>query len=172
MKKQFIKLFTATLFSAMSLFADDADYTYKSESLFALEAGFGYYNNDITRELNDVNFGLKVGAQSANYRLFLTANRENSVDDENFYRGGVSIQHLFNFSRRANFFIGASGGMTSGGDLNTGKEYPTYYGVDLGFNFYGKSNIDYEVGARALKTQNYGTVTAGYVSVIVKYQVD
>lgn len=172
MKKQFTKVLTITLLASLPLLSNDVDYTYKSESLFAIETGYSYYTNDITRELNDLNFGLKVGAQSQNYRIFLNTNRENSVDDKNIYRGGLSLQHLFNFSKYANFFVGINGGITSGGDLNKGTNYPKYYGTDLGFNFYGKNNFDYELGIRAMKTANYGTITAGYFSLVIKYQID
>ena len=172
MKQQVIKVVMATFLGCVPLFSNDEDYTYKSQSLFAVEGGYSFYNNNVTREFSDLNFGLKVGAQSKNYRLFINANRDNASNGDNIYRGGLSVQHMFNFSSHANFFVGINAGLTSGGDLNTGQEYPTYYGGDIGFNIYGEDNIDYEIAMRSMKTENFDTITAGYFSVIIKYQID
>ncbi len=182
---------------ALSLLGSNAsgdDFVFNTKSLFGIEAGYTYYQTENNNQYTPVdksydlaNIGLKIGAESENYRIFLNIRNYfiGSGYDRLLTYGG-EIQYLFNFSQKANFFMGANVGRLYGkfraGDEPFKRDFSDfYYGGDLGFNFH-INNLDLEVGARYItskaKDDQYGitysvdSLITAYTSVIFKFQID
>lgn len=182
------------------LLADE--YSFHTKSLFALEGGYSKIKGDVfngSTQLYDLgkksdgigSYGLKIGAQSENYRVFLSARHydtSGNLDRLNTYGG--ELQYLFNFHKKANFFIGANGGIadirigaqTTGSTFPAAKKQTPYYGVDAGFNVHASELIDVELGYRYSKikdnitqgnyTYSVDNLSAFYGSVIIKWEMD
>ena len=199
MKKSLSKVVLTTMLATVPLMADN--YSYETYSLFAIEGGatnVGIERNDagnidIDKEALP-NIGLKLGAQGNDFRAFLSARYYNADDFSKLFTAGGELQYLFNFSKAANFFIGANAGQAFidvGGDAD--KDIPsmsitsTYYGGDAGFNIHATELIDIEIGAKYMVLDvdedrfntsgasiNYkmDSMVTGYASVIFKWQMN
>jgi len=192
------KYFKAAVMAAVlatSAIAADDDFIFHTKSLIGIEGGYTTFdvNNNIpttspTNSYKEGMVGLKIGAQGEHFRVFLGA-RNYFVGKEYDYFAtfGGEVQYMFNFSKVANFFIGANGGMLNGRFQVTGENFnrtfsDPYYGGDLGFNYHINDTFDFEIGARymatnATNTQNNITytvdhITTGYASLIVKFTED
>lgn len=164
-----------------------------TDSLFAVEGGSSNLRaqrNPGGNEIQDArmrHFGLKLGAEDKNYRIFISG--RNFIADEGNYllTGGIEAQYKFNFSKRADFFIGGNGGIAYieiGSDgTNPGITLKTpYYGADVGFNFHATESLDLELGAKYMlidsvvtqgaMTYDFGDLTSFYGSIIFKWQMD
>lgn len=198
--KNFPKIFLAAALTVGSLFASDDLFDYKSYSLFGIEAGYGSISSEMTNtntspvtfKTNDTqisNVGLKIGAQSENYRVLLSARYAKDFDSTFDYIANyeAEMDYLFNFSRQANFFIGVSTGMVYTKFIMPGEPFSrttssAYYGGNAGFNIHMSRLIDLELGGRMmlLNTSNIKSgveyklndIVNGYVSIIFKYQMD
>jgi hypothetical protein len=178
MKKHLTKIVLATLMAAAPLAASD-EYLYNTNSLFALEGGFGGLNAASAGGAglgspSFGSFGLKIGAESKSYRIFFNGNY-NAVEDFDYaYTYGVAVQYKFNFTEIANFYLGVNGGYANM-QTNAGTSISDpYFGGDAGFNIHASKLIDVELGARMLKVNNdlVDNMVNGYASVIFKYQMD
>jgi len=165
-------------------------------SLFAIE---GSYSNIDVETLGGGNvdvqsngfggIGLKLGAESKNYRIFLSGRYFDAKDFSKLNTIGAEFQYKFNFSKPVDFFIGGNIGyayMKIGADpvhnLQSVDTSSLYYGADTGFNYHMSELIDLEVGARFMKlnenlTQNgvnydFSSFVTGYASVIIKWKMD
>jgi len=199
MKKSLSKVVLATMIATVPLAADN--YSYDTYSLFAIEGGVTNVsierddanNLDIDKEALP-NIGLKIGAQGNDFRAFFSARYYNGDDFTKLMTAGGELQYLFNFSKAANFFIGANAGQAFidvGGDAD--KDIPsmsitsTYYGGDAGFNIHATELIDIEIGAKYMVLDvdedrfntsgasiNYkmDSMVTGYASVIFKWQMN
>jgi len=183
MKKNLTKALLATLIATAPLAANE--YSYNANSLFALEGGYASMNETAAggsgiQPDNFGSYGLKIGAETQDYRIFVTANY---LDINNFdyaYTYGVALQYKFNFTQKVNFFLGANGGyadmkLSKGTSVNSGKSISdTYFGGDAGFNFHASELVDLELGGRMFKVNNdlVDNIVTGYASVIIKYQMD
>jgi len=152
-----------------------ADYTFDTHSLFALEGGIA----DLDGESSEIaTAGLKIGAQTENYRVFLSARHFNTDDLHSLNAYGAEVQYMFNFSKPVNFFIGANGGQaTVKVSSAVSSESSVYYGGDAGFNIHASELIDVEVGARYMKLQDDvmavdNDIVSAYASVIIKWKMD
>ena len=161
-----------------SLVAGDIDHSSTTNSLFAVEAG--YSSADVesisgtgTSKENFANIGLKIGAEGESYRVFLGGSSYLVPDYSYMYMYGAAAQYKFNFMKKANFFIGANVGFA---DLKataaTDNTNTSYYGGDAGFNFHATKVVDLELGMRAVKLVDVDNMLTGYMSVIIKYQMD
>lgn len=201
MKKSLSKVVLAAMIATVPLAADN--YSYDTYSLFAIEGGAT--NVDIERndganvdidKTNLPNIGLKIGAQGNDFRAFLSARYYNADDFSKLMTAGGELQYLFNFSKAANFFIGANAGQAFikvGADSD--KNIPSmdttsmYYGGDAGFNIHATELIDIEIGAKYMaldvnENRDDGTGTStlvnfkmdsmvtAYASVIFKWQMN
>ena len=194
MKNSLSKVVLAAMIATVPLAADN--YSYDTHSLFAIEGGAT--NIDIER--NDAgnididkealpNIGLKIGAQGNDFRAFLSGRYYNADDFSKLFTAGGELQYLFNFSKAANFFIGANAGQAYidvGAD--TDKNIPSmsvtsmYYGGDAGFNFHATELIDIEVGAKYMALDvnedrdgvnfQIDSMVTAYASVIFKWQMN
>jgi len=184
MKNRLSKIALVAMMTAIPL---AADYSYNTHSLFAIEGGGssvdiegagGTYED---KEMASV--GLKVGAQTDDYRIFLSARHYDVEDLNSLHTYGAEVQYMFNFSKPVNFFIGANGGIANITAAAVGvpseSETATYYGADAGFNLHATELIDLEIGARYMGLQDVvvggvvvDDIVTAYASVIIKWQMD
>jgi len=189
MKNGLKVLALCTVLSASTLMAD--------ESLVAIEGTFGALNvdqeNTITGQAKNDNVslaggGLKIGAQSDHYRLFLTANYYAASNDDYNYVAtyGIELDYLIKPTNVFDIFLGINGGMANIEQIDTTGVKRTssdpYIGGAAGLNFHVARSVDLELGARMLFMDisntrynvkyTYNTLASGYASVIFKFQMD
>jgi hypothetical protein len=163
-------------------------------SLLAFEGGYSSFdvekNDTLTpatiTKYDMMHAGLKIGAQSKNYRFFLSGRYYNANDFDYATTLGAELQYIFNFSSMANFYLGLNGGIvnmrfTDGGTTSRTISDP-YFGGDVGFNIHLADNIDFELGARVMQIQaenkiglisyKFDNLVSGYASLIFKYKMD
>jgi hypothetical protein len=198
MMKKSIKILVATLFVASSLVAesiDDSEYRFNTSSLIGFEAGYSAFDYErttsgVTDEKKTVNFnhgGIKIGAESSNYRLFLSARAFDGGDFDYARAYGVELQYLLNFSKMANVFFGVNIGKVDMRFADTSnnksvKLSDTYMGGDVGLNVHLGKSVDLEIGTRLMSLNasatdgavkyDFDNIVTGYASIIFKYQMD
>ena len=173
----------------MTMHLDASPYTYNSRSLVGIEGSYNTMDVEnvtassrVTEKFSGV--GMKIGAQTDNYRLFLSG-RNNFVDGYDYaYTLGGEFQYLMNFSSFMNMFLGASAGYADlrfVDSINASRELVTpYFGGDVGFNIHLGESLDLELGARVIKlsdpshtqnniTYNIDNISSAYMSFIFKY---
>ena len=192
------KLGKAVLVAAMLSSAVMADTViYPDYSLIGIEGGYTSINSDVDDNINHTskavnksveNIGVKIGAQSYNYRIFLTANYYTNPDSSYDYVGtyGGELDYLLNVSEKMNLFIGVNGGVVNMKFIapnETSKRLiaDPYYGADAGINLHASKLIDIELGARlmmldAVNTKNnvsytFNNFVGGYASIIFKFEM-
>ena len=195
MKNIVLKLVSILTLLTTSAMAESSPYTFNTSSLVGIEGSYSSFDveNDATPVFRDkVNYGgvgLKIGAQTDNYRLFLSA-RYNLISGYDYaYLLGAEIQYLFNFSSFANFYLGVNGGIANlrfEDSLNDTRDVESpYVGGDLGLNFHLGDSVDFELGGRVMKLTNsistidanilkykFDNIVSGYASIIFKYHMD
>ena len=200
MKKIYTVLSAAALITSLHAFDGD------SKGLVAVETGYGQFEYSYEDEVNtgrntttdNVGYlGLKIGAESRDYRLFLDGKyyvATGGVDYINSF--GAALQYLIHMNQDFNFFIGLNGGIVNLkiADSQVNKTYEfsePYYGADVGFNYDLHDNLGIEVGARFMNVEadntQYYTDSGGaskfrtykidnvvniYASVVFKYYTD
>jgi len=169
-----------------------SEYAFDTHSLFAIEGGASSVDIDVTGPTDATvedsavaNVGIKLGAQSENYRVFLSARYYDVQDIESLYTVGGEIQYLFNFSKYANFFIGGNiGEAFIQIKEDSGSAKSMYYGGDVGFNIHASKTFDIELGGRYMQlsetvtpvgsaySYDFNYIATGYASLIIKWQMD
>jgi len=180
----------------MALGSANADeFQFQTWSLVGIEGGYTSFDveknqantpAEITK-YNKGEAGLKIGGQTENYRLFLSVRNYFLSDYDYFVTYGGEIQYLFNFSKFANFFIGANGGVLDArfkvaNETQTRTLSDPYYGGDVGFNIHATKSVDIELGGRIMTTSaenrkngityKLDNLITGYASIIFRYQMD
>lgn len=173
-----------------SLYAD------KIDSLIGLEFGGGYVNVKTTNSNNSPatiseeaktvgQFGLKLGAQNEDFRVFFSAKYAKDGNDFFTYvlKYEVEGDYLFNVSRNMNLFIGIHTGISSikfdADEQEKRTASNSYYGANVGMNYHYSKSLDLELGARFSQmdlenTKNnikyaFDESASGYLSFIFKY---
>jgi len=164
-------------------------------SLVGIEGGYGSLDVEkntlsspaVINKYNMAHGGLKIGAQSKNYRVFLSARYYDADDFDYVTTYGAELQYLINMSSAVNFYIGANAGIANikylpEGETNTRTASNSYMGGDVGVNVHLNEAVDLELGARIhmLDISNtidsvkytFDTMISGYVGVIYKFQMD
>ena len=185
----------STLFIATLLSAENS-YEFQTKSLVAVEGGFGSMGYEDGTPTNNVqgsarlsNIGLKMGAETRDFRILLSGRYY--FDSSNKYdyltTAGAELQYLFNVSKHLNLYMGVNGGIS-----NLKFRVPTetfsrsitapYMGVDLGTNLHLGKSVDLELGGRVIRinddsvqngiTYHIGNVVSAYGSLIFKWQMD
>ena len=191
-KKILASAVLTSMLATPALMAESNPYEVDTYSLVGFEGAYGSfdYERSTTAKAEQINLnggGVKIGAQSENYRLFVSI-RGYDAGEFNYARTyGVEGQYMFNFSKFANFYIGVNAGTT---DMelrdaltkDTVKVYDPYVGGDAGFNIHLGDMADLELGARIMNlnsdvtvgTTNYSfeNLISGYASIIFKYKMD
>ncbi|WP_297433616.1 hypothetical protein [Sulfurimonas sp.] len=168
---------------------------YPDYSLIGIEGGMTSINSDVdTATMSDSvnktvqNIGIKIGAESYNYRIFLTADYYTNPDSSYDYIGtyGGELDYLLNVSTKMNLYIGLNAGIANmkfKAPNETTKRLISnpYYGADAGLNFHASKLIDLEVGARLMMldatntkdnvTYTFNNFITGYASIIFKYEM-
>lgn len=193
------KLLSATALSVLltsSVIADNHDLSTSDFSLIGIEGSYSSISSDVDTP-NSISsdkttvggVGLKVGAQSYNYRVFLTANYYNDSDGDYDYIAtyGIQFDYLLNISQKVNIYLGINTGYanmkyTVPGETFSRTISDPYYGGDAGLNIHVSSLVDLELGARMLlldaenvknnTTYTFNNMVSGYASIIFRYQMD
>jgi len=149
-----------------------------AKGLIGVEAGYidTQYNTPgtagkQTSELGTASIGLKVGAESRYYRVFVDGAYWDTDQYNKAAKLGASLQYLIHTnSELFNIFMGVNAGT-----INTNGDFDPYYGVDLGFNLDLTESFGIEVGARYCdvpsSTKNYVVTkfAQGYVTALFKF---
>jgi opacity protein-like surface antigen len=164
------------------------DYSYNSllgieagGSMITLEETTGTYSS----ELSLGNIGIKVGAESEQFRVFLGTRYYNSSAFDYIFTYGADLQYLVNITDDVNIFLGAGIGKA---EIKHEKNSVTrevsedYISGDLGINIHLDQQFDLELGARMMNidaenTQNgatyrYNEIYTGYGSLIYKFSIE
>ena len=191
MKKRLTKIALAASLLSMPALVGADEY----HSLLGFEGGYSNVdvestNNGQTYEIQKSGFasgGLKIGAESEDYRIFLSARYYNAKDFSKLNTVGGELQYKFNFSKRANFFLGGNVGKAymrvSDGMNPSVSTDTTYLGGDAGFNIHATELIDLEVGARYMSFDEtveldpitkykFSSLVTAYASIIIKWKMD
>jgi len=128
---------------------------------------------------SDVAGGLKLGGESEDYRVFISA-RYHVVDGfDSVITAGAELQYLLRAGENFNLFLGLNGGAL-GSQATVGSTQYSYWdpyaGADIGANIDIHENFGLEFGARFNKgfgDQNDPAVidylAEGYVSLVFKF---
>ncbi len=198
MIKTLSKIIVATILVASSLSAADVDsskYKFNINSLVGFEGSYSNFDYERTqtavatqREKVSLNGGgIKIGAESDNYRFFLAARVYDAGEFDYARTYGAELQYKFNFAKFANMYMGVNFGkvdmrFVDNKNNNTVKLDDTYIGGDVGFNVHLGKHADWEIGARVMSlnaskedagaTYAFDNIVTGYTSIIFKYQMD
>ena len=190
-----LKAGVLSLALASSLVYAAEDFGDKSYSLIGIEGGYGNFDFDhgvtgsiTTTSKSPAEYGFKIGAQSSEYRLFLSARSYTMSDFKNVYSLGAEIQYLLDVSSYMNVFMGVGAGQmnfkyTASSSVADVSDDKTYYSGDLGANFHVADSLDVEVGGRYMylgydKTSSTTAVgkidhmVYGYASLIYRFQME
>ncbi|MBU1658645.1 hypothetical protein KKG72_06285 [bacterium] len=194
MKNTLTKVLLTTLLAGSAWSAEISDYKFDTYSLLGFEGGYNTF--DVERNappaaarITKYNFGhagIKIGAQSENYRLFLSARYYDAQDFDYATTLGAELQYMFNFSSMMNFYLGVNTGIANMRFIDGGTTSRTisdpYVGGDAGFNIHLGEMADLELGARVMSIQaenvisnvtyKFDTIVSGYASIIFKYKMD
>ncbi|QSZ42624.1 hypothetical protein GJV85_11065 [Sulfurimonas aquatica] len=161
-----IKIILTTVLFVTSGVAKDNRYTDNSKSLFAVEAGYNSLGTEYTdRNISPVvttqstsslmSLGLKIGAQTDTYRVFLSAKYFSDTDNKFDYLTtyGVEGQYLIHTFSKADLFIGLNGGIANAklilvqdGVSRTISD--PYFGAEAGINFHVSGSFDFDIAGR------------------------
>ncbi len=196
MKNKLSKIVLSALIISGSLMAESTPSVFTFDdvnSYIGIEGGvsnLGMEGNEagVPANLQDRDLyhgGVKIGAQSDNYRVYLNANYYAGEDDFDYLTTyGAGIQYLLNFSKVMNAFIGVSAGMTSGkyyveGETTTRTLSDPYIGAEAGLTVDLGDSVDLELGARVLSLDASNTredlkitldnMVTGYASINFKW---
>lgn len=190
-----VGLVSLALVSTVACASSDGDFGSNEHSLIGIEGGSGSFDFDHgligstkseTKTFGEA--GLKIGAQTDDYRIFLSARYYDISGFKNTYSIGAEAQYLANVSKYMNIFVGLNVGImnfkyaaSSTIDVSDKKEY---YGADAGVNIHLIDSLDLEIGARYMYLgydyQNNTTTAVGkidhmingYGSLIYKFKMD
>lgn len=150
--------------------------------LVGVELGYGNLNAGGSGH-NLYAGGLKIGAKSDDYRVYLSARKLQIDDFESANAIGAELQYLIPINEKWNAFMGLNAGKI-GMKTNTlpaQREISTYYyGGDLGVNMALSSSVDLEIGGRLMymnythtlvnSRYNVDSLVQGYASIVFKLQ--
>ncbi len=191
----------ATTLIASSLVASDSEYSFNSYSLVGIEGGYSSLDYERGSSLNNTqervgvaHAGLKLGAETDNYRVFLSGRYFYDSGDTYDYitTYGVEVQYKFNVSKKLDFFIGGNGGLANmkfkGVDASGVKEtfsrtlQSPYFGGDIGANIRLADSTVLEFGGRVMSIQaentknattyRIGNIVSAYASIIFRWKMD
>ena len=193
MFKKLVAAFVLVI-SSTSLVAYEDDYSFRVDSLVGFEGGYSSFDVEKSGQSSSgiIKYkvgeaGIKIGAQTKNYRVFLSIRNHFAEGYDYVLTYGGEFQYMFNFSKMANFFIGINGGMVNArfsvdDEANSREFADPYYGGDLGFNLHLNETFDLELGAKVMSskaqsvqnntTYDLDNIVTGYSSIIIKYQMD
>jgi len=187
--------------STASLMAGEVSYDdFHTKSLVGIEGGYsalGYeYGTPTNNSINRTwvgNAGLKIGAETKDFRAFLSGRYYYDTSREHDYivTYGGEIQYKFNVTKLFNVFLGANGGIANLAFRANGENFTRtisepYFGGDLGANIHLGKSVDWELGGRVMsiqadntkivngvsKTYHVNQLVTAYTSIIFKWTMD
>ncbi len=193
MKNKLTKVIFTTLLVASSLMAGSQ--SDETRSLVGVEVGYGSMDvgkdsvgsSSASKAYSMIHGGVKIGAQSNDYRLFLSVRYYNASDFDYVTTYGAELQYLIDITPAVNFYLGANAGVVNikyspSGETITRTASDSYMGGDAGVNVHLNEAIDLEFGARILMidisntidsvTYTFDNMISGYVGVIYKFKMD
>lgn len=195
--KRLLKVVLASLaFMTTMAYASIDDFGDNTYSLIGIEGGYGSFDFEhglvASKKTETKSFGegaLKLGAQTDDYRLFLSGRYYSIPGFDYAYSMGAEAQYLANVSQYMNIFIGFNIGVMNfkyEADTTVAKisDKKDYYGGDIGVNLHLMESLDFEIGARYMylgydHTDASTTAVAkfdhminGYASFIYRFQMD
>ncbi|SFV70891.1 hypothetical protein MNB_SM-5-1119 [hydrothermal vent metagenome] len=192
MKNRFAKVLLPVFLFSGAAMADGV--VYPTQSLLGVEVGVANINYDISNKRDTINktvenLGVKIGAQSHNYRVFLSMNYYTKPDSSYDYIGtyGGELDYLLNISSKTNLYLGVNTGIANmkfraPHELTKRTISNPYYGVDAGITIHRSRLIDLEFGARFMMldatnrknniTYRFNSFMNAYASINFKYQMD
>jgi len=195
-QNRFKKVVVGSLLVASSLFGDISSYEFESHSLVGVEGGYsqlgyeyGTRANNTVHNIGISHVGLKIGAETEDFRVFLSGryfHDSSSVHDYIVTYGG-EIQYKFNATKLFNIFMGVNGGVANLKFRSSTETYSRtisspYFGGDLGLNIHLGKAVDWEFGGRVMsiqadntrdgKTYHVNQIVSGYTSIILKWQMN
>jgi len=148
---------------------------YKDTSLVAFEGGAAQMT---TTPENNNTFGyggFKIGAQSEEYRIFLSL-RNYAIKDYDYANSyGLELDYLMPFNDTIGFFFGGCGGLMNLQYSSTegSRTYASpYFGVESGFNLNVSEHIAFEIGARYLGINAKNTLLNTDKTTEVQHSID
>ncbi|WP_345986091.1 outer membrane beta-barrel protein [Sulfurimonas sp. HSL-1656] len=133
------------------------------------------FSGDETSEVGTGSLGLKLGAESRNYRVFIDSSFWYTDQYKKAGKIGASLQYLIPLGDAFNIFMGLNGGVINSiGDTDVDP----YYGADLGVNLNLSESFGIELGARYCDVSDSNADLAitdmvqGYISAIFKFSSD
>jgi len=188
----------AAILLTTSLAAEEFKIDSDTYSLVGIEAGYSRIDSELndftnTSQMNvgsDLSsIGFKVGAETANYRVFLNSTYLNDYKSSYDYIAtyGVVFQYKFNISKETNMFVGVNSGIANmkfklKGENLTRTLSNSYIGGGFGFDVSMSKSLDFEVGARYLNMQASNVknnkeyilndMMSYYTSLIFKFQMN
>lgn len=183
--------------TASSLIAGDmSEYEFQTNSLVGIEGGYdaiGYEfgtptNNTINRAWVG-HAGLKIGAETKDFRVFLSGRYyyDSSSKHDYIVTYGAELQYKFNVTKLFNVYMGANAGIANMSFRASGENFSRtisdpYFGGDLGVNVHLGKSVDWELGGRVMsiqadniregKTYHVNEIVTAYTSLIFKWQMD
>jgi len=191
MKNRLGKVVLSTLFVASSLMAD---YSFDVTSLIGVEGG--YANLDVekvvnnassTKKYNMAGGGIKIGAQTDDFRVYVGFNYYSANDFDYITTYGASLEYLIHTSPSFNLFLGVNTGIANMKYLPVSESSfrtvsDPYYGGEAGVDVHLSKSFDLEFGARYMSVDASNTrngikyrsdnMISGYGSVIYKFKMD
>lgn len=186
------KVFIVSALVGSLVASDTSEYLVDTYSLVGFEGGYG--NIDVDNDVGGVASttihkfpygGIKIGAQSEDYRLFVSARYYNTDELDYLTTYGAELQYMFNVSSYMNFYLGVNGGIANSKLVVSGTSRTIsdpYIGGDAGMNIHLGETVDLELGARVMSidaankiggvTYTFNSIVSGYASIIFKYKMD
>jgi len=196
-KNRIKKVVLGLVLTASSLMALDMDdYEFQTSSLVGIEGGYsalgyeyGTPTNNSTNRLWIGNMGLKLGAETKDFRVFLSGRYfyDSSSSHDYIVTYGAEIQYKFNVTKIFNIYMGANAGIANMAFRATGESYTRtisdpYFGGDMGMNIHLGDSVDWELGGRVMsiqadnlkngKTYHVNQIVSAYTSLIFKWKMD
>jgi hypothetical protein len=191
MKNSFNKTIFLILFITSSLMAD---YSFDVTSLIGVDGGYGSLDAERS-DNNSSNItkysmpygGVKVGAQTKEFRIFLGLNYYSADDFDYVTTYGASLQYLINVTSYFNLFLGVNTGVANMRYLASKENKArtvsdSYYGLDTGANIHLGKSFDFELGVRYMSigaentinnvTYRFDNMLTGYSSIIYRFKMD
>ena len=195
-----IAIVSSLLLSSAVFAGENFSYS-QTKSLVGIEGGYssldyenGVRTNNTQGSVSLGNVGLKIGAESEDFRVFLTGGYffDTSSQYDYLTTYGLAIAYKFNVTEVFNIYLGANGGIMNAKvrakDSNGVEETfsrtfsDSYVGGDLGANIHLGDSVDLELGGRIMSVQadntingvtyRIGNIVQGYGSLIFKWQMD
>ena len=195
MKNRLKKLILVSAMITAPLMASSSEYIYDAYSLVGIEGG--YSSLDVERsdtispasqkKYNLPHVGLKIGAQTNHYRIFLNAHYYSNSDFDYMTTYGGEVQYMFDAFTSANIYMGVGAGVANirflpAGEANTRTLSNSYFSGTVGTNIHLSKSSDLEIGGRFMSmsatntinniTYKFDNLITGYVSYIFKFKMD